>query len=94
MSANWIRRPKRLKIYARDEYRCIWCTRRVALAVNSSRLATLDHVQPRSLGGSNEPTNLVTSCKRCNDTRGNKHPKHWANAQAIERARRAVARPL
>lgn len=35
--------------------------------------ATLDHVLPHSLGGSNDPSNLVTTCWPCNFGRGGYH---------------------
>lgn len=32
----------------------------------------LDHVTPRSVGGSNHPSNLVASCWKCNNVKNNK----------------------
>ncbi len=72
--SKWIRRARRLRIYARDGWRCIWCRCRVAIGAKARSkhlaLAHLDHVKPRVLGGSNATENLITSCKRCNDKRG------------------------
>jgi hypothetical protein len=72
--SKWIRRTRRLKIYARDGWRCIWCKCRVAIGARAKAghiaLAHLDHIKPRCQGGSNATENLVTSCKRCNDRRG------------------------
>jgi 5-methylcytosine-specific restriction endonuclease McrA len=47
---------------------------------------SLDHLVPRSLGGSGHPRNLVLCHKRCNGRRGNKiakcaHPKEIALSQ-------------
>jgi 5-methylcytosine-specific restriction endonuclease McrA len=35
---------------------------------------TLDHVLPKSRGGTNEWTNLVTCCSKCNRDKDNKTP--------------------
>lgn len=67
---NWIRPEKRLAIYRRDGLACVYC-RRSGLAL------TLDHLTPRSQGGTNDATNLVTACVRCNSRR-NKTPEKWA----------------
>jgi hypothetical protein len=65
---NWLRQDKRLAIYLRDGLACVWCGHSVE---NGAQLA-VDHVQPYSKGGSNHETNLVTSCVRCNCSRGNR----------------------
>ena len=65
---NWIRRDKRLAIYLRDSLTCVYCGTTLADGV----VLTLDHLIPRSKGGTNRCTNLVTSCTTCNFSRGNK----------------------
>jgi hypothetical protein len=65
---NWIRQEKRLAIYLRDGLACVWCG---SSAEGGSQLS-LDHLRPHSRGGSNEASNLVTSCTRCNSARGNR----------------------
>ena len=42
-------------------------------------MLTLDHCKPRSKGGSNDVTNLVTSCKHCNSSRGNRSMTKFAD---------------
>ena len=63
---HWIRTEKRRRIYARDNYRCIWCNIPVEAGVNAS----LDHVVCRERGGTNHHSNLVTACVSCNAMRG------------------------
>ncbi len=36
--------------------------------------ATIDHVMPRSAGGSNDPSNLVLACNACNQAKDDLHP--------------------
>jgi len=70
---NYIRfRPKNLKvnrkrIFKRDNNTCQYC--------GSKKHLTIDHVMPRSRGGGNTWTNLVTSCSPCNVKKGNRTPE-------------------
>lgn len=41
---------------------------------------TLDHVIPRSQGGSDEPQNLVPACRSCNSSKGGRTPEQWRTA--------------
>ena len=66
--SNWIRRDKRLAIYLRDQFRCVYCNRNLANV--KPKFRTLDHVIPVTRGGSNDETNLLTACKRCNESKG------------------------
>ena len=59
-------RANRTRIYKRDSHECVYC--------GSKKDLTLDHVLPKSRGGGNEWTNLVTSCFKCNLKKGNKTP--------------------
>ena len=61
-------------IFARDGGRCVYCgiavVRRGPGLHRAPHLATLDHVIPRSRGGSTRADNLVLSCAACNNARG------------------------
>lgn len=52
----------RQNIFKRDNHTCQYC--------GNTRDLTLDHVVPRSKGGSSTWNNLVTACKKCNTTKG------------------------
>lgn len=41
---------------------------------------TLDHIRPRSNGGANLTSNLVPSCKPCNQAKGSQHWLSWMRA--------------
>ncbi len=60
------RKLSRRVVLARDGYRCQYC--------GSTRHLTLDHVIPRSRGGSTSWDNVVTSCAPCNTRKGAKLP--------------------
>ena len=60
-------RPNRNRIYRRDGNECVYC--------GSKKNLTIDHVLPKSRGGQNEWTNLVTSCIKCNLKKANRTPE-------------------
>jgi 5-methylcytosine-specific restriction endonuclease McrA len=59
----------RSDIYKRDKHKCQYCSKKFP-----DKELTLDHVFPKSRGGSNEATNLVTACKACNNRKGDRTP--------------------
>ncbi|MGN6556199.1 MAG: HNH endonuclease [Verrucomicrobiota bacterium] len=65
---NWIRKEKRLAIYLRDGLACCYCGE----GVEDEAKLTLDHLKPHSQGGTNETSNLITACHRCNSLRRNR----------------------
>ena len=54
-------RVNRFEIFARDEYRCVYCG-----LVHELEALSVDHVQPRMRGGDGSPGNVVTACRGCN----------------------------
>jgi 5-methylcytosine-specific restriction endonuclease McrA len=60
------RRITRRAVFARDEFRCQYCG-------NGSSL-TVDHVVPRSRGGTSGWENIVTACAPCNLRKGDRLP--------------------
>ena len=56
----------RFNLFLRDAFRCQYCAAREDL--------TFDHVIPRSRGGRTTWDNIVTSCARCNLTKGGRMP--------------------
>jgi len=45
--------------------------------VELNRKFEIDHIMPIFLGGSNWPENLQLLCKKCNRSKGHKHPEKW-----------------
>jgi len=88
---HWIREGKRLAIYARDGFRCVWCN----VGGNETARLTLDHLRPYSRGGSNEPDNLVTSCLSCNSRRKDQPMARFASSpDVMARIRRSRFRRI
>jgi len=90
--SKWIRPEKRLAIYLRDGMACAYCGRGIEEGDTSPAL-TLDHITPRSRGGSNEATNLITACVRCNSKRQDTPLAQFAGACAT-RIRRQARRSI
>ena len=61
MARKPISKRVRFAIFERDQYTCQYCGKQPPDVV-----LELDHIQPHSKGGSDEPLNLTTSCKDCN----------------------------
>ncbi len=55
----------RFEVLKRDDHTCQYCGAKAPDAV-----LHVDHVIPKSLGGSNKPENLLTACKDCNAGKG------------------------
>lgn len=55
----------RFRILARDRFTCRYCGRCAPEVV-----LEVDHVHPRSEGGSNDEDNLVSACHDCNSGKG------------------------
>jgi len=64
---NWIRQAKRLALYMRDHFACLYCGAGIE---DEGTILTLDHVQHT---GSNDASNLVTACFSCNSAK-----QHWS----------------
>lgn len=57
---------KRLEIFAYYNYRCVYC---------GAKAEQVDHVMPVSQGGSDDITNLVAACTKCNMKKGGRTPE-------------------
>src|SRR5215831_18524275 len=59
----------RVRIFLRDGYRCQYCG-----IVKDPNDLTIDHIIPRSRGGTNDALNLCAACIPCNNRKGNRTP--------------------
>lgn len=77
VSTGWISGRKRLEIYERDRWTCQICGEPLDLEGhwNDPHAPSLDHIQPRSLGGSDNLENLRAAGRHCNMRRG--APEDW-----------------
>lgn len=69
---GWISQAERSMLYERDNYTCWLCNKICDTTVDARThddSPTLDHVIPRSKGGTHARDNLRTACRRCNSIR-------------------------
>jgi 5-methylcytosine-specific restriction endonuclease McrA len=85
MSAGSSKRAsKRRTILQRDQWTCVYCGH----FDPSGKSLTLDHIRPKSRGGSDANNNLTTACRTCNEAKANQDwgGTHWANLGPIANA--------
>jgi hypothetical protein len=74
-----IGKGRRHAIYNRDGWRCRYCGKQLRPArghpAHDSYAPTLDHVMPKSRGGSGDSANLVTACDACGTLKGARTPE-------------------
>lgn len=58
--------------YDRQKSKCYYCIKKIAWGKHH-----IDHVIPLSRGGSNDISNLVIACQKCNLTKHNRLPHEW-----------------
>ena len=61
MKRKAVSKKTRFEVFKRDGFQCVYCGQTPPAVV-----LELDHVEPVATGGTNEETNLVTSCFDCN----------------------------
>ena len=73
-SPVWNKPKKRAALWSAQEGRCRYCARPCEYMGDqkASTLFTIDHVLPRSLGGTGRRANLVGACLKCNTERQDK----------------------
>jgi 5-methylcytosine-specific restriction endonuclease McrA len=97
---NWVRLSTRLAIYHRDGFCCVYCG---SASEEHGVGLTLDHLVSVELGGSNDPSNLVTACHHCNSSKQALTTRGWLKrlraleidaSRVARRIRALVRRPL
>lgn len=76
-----VSRRLRFEILRRDNHTCRYCG-----AIAPDVKLTVDHVMPAALGGSNDPTNLVTACVDCNSGKTSTAPAEHHVADVAQSA--------
>ena len=69
----------RFEVLRRDNYTCRYCR-------STEGTLTIDHVTPVSLGGTDDPSNLVACCKDCNAGKSSSSPDSATVAQVKDDA--------
>lgn len=101
VSGAWITKERRLAIYMRDNFCCVYCGKE--LKYSQPRTINLDHLLPRK-GNTvkhlpnglsiNHESNLVTACLSCNASRQDKPFTDYATGGALERIFIQIKQPI
>lgn len=60
----------RHQLHHAQKGKCHYCDRPMIKAPNYPMSVTVEHLVPKSRGGTNQPHNIVGACSRCNNLRG------------------------
>jgi len=90
--SKWIRPAKRLAIYLRDRFTCLYCLRDLHGA--DPRDVTLDHLNATHDAGHHHESNLCTACRSCNSSRQDKPLARFAGPETRAHIRRNTRRSL
>ncbi len=79
------------RVWARDGFACVYCGAKMG-----KMLMSIDHFIPLELGGKNDESNYVTSCRRDNKAKGMMMPEEFCRKKGydferIQRILRAIA---
>jgi 5-methylcytosine-specific restriction endonuclease McrA len=78
--------------------RCAYCGCELTLSpTHAPDVATVDHITPKRLGGTNVSRNLLTVCRTCNCSKGGRTLERWLidmHAQPHHRRNRSVVARL
>jgi 5-methylcytosine-specific restriction endonuclease McrA len=85
----------RATLSEQQNHRCCWCGVRMADEHGDTQ-ATIEHLLPLSLGGTNVEDNLAVACRRCNEDRAacDHCPGALAALRGIPKAAQMLARKL
>lgn len=79
-SSSEAKRKWRQSIKEKWNYKCAYC--------ESEENLTLDHITPRSKGGTDRITNIVCACGNCNHSKGHQNWSEWYMNQDFFSAKR------
>ena len=71
MTTVWAAQKKRKEMMKRQNGKCWICGQQMCKIKGDKREATIDHIIPRSRGGTSDAANLKLACRSCNENRGN-----------------------
>lgn len=75
ITSSEAKRKWRQSIKDKWNYQCAYC--------GSKENLTLDHIIPRSKGGSDNLTNVLCACKKCNNDKGHQMWSDWFLQQSF-----------
>jgi len=74
----------RMRLWIRQRYRCAICSKQIRRRILYSDLLNLDHVVPKSRGGTRDPENLALVHLVCNQAKASDCPCMWYEGYVCE----------
>lgn len=78
------RRTALLYWYSLGHRRCRYCNCQLVYNPGQKNTATVEHLVPQSVGGTDALVNLIIVCTTCNHKRGNARLTQWAKGRPLE----------
>jgi 5-methylcytosine-specific restriction endonuclease McrA len=91
---KWITRKRRLGVHLRDKFTCAYCLKDLHGAGPGE--IHLDHVKSQNCSEvpDHSCANLVTACRSCNSSKGNKKASAFATKDALARIKNWTRRSM
>jgi hypothetical protein len=67
------------RVWARDNFACMYCGIKMGSAVLS-----IDHWLSLEMGGKNDPSNYLSSCRKDNKDKAAMHPRDWCKLKGLD----------
>lgn len=67
----------RMRLWIRQHYRCLICRKQIRRRILYSEILNLDHIIPKSRGGTRDPENLALVHLACNQAKASDCPCDW-----------------
>lgn len=80
-----VRTRVKLKWYTLGHKRCAYCCCQLVYQNGQKNSATVEHIIPKSQGGTYNIKNCLMACKLCNNTRGNTDFLFWVSKNNFPR---------
>jgi CRISPR/Cas system Type II protein with McrA/HNH and RuvC-like nuclease domain len=89
-NAKWV--YIRTRLSESQNWKCCWCGCHTTDSRGKKNSTTVEHIVPRSSGGTDEWENLAMACSACNSRRGSQSVQDFMEGVAIQRSKTARER--
>jgi 5-methylcytosine-specific restriction endonuclease McrA len=89
-NAKWV--YIRTRLSESQNWKCCWCGCHTTEQRGKNNSTTVEHIIPRSVGGSDDWENLAMACHSCNSRRGSQTVQDFMEGVVVERSLNARER--
>ena len=86
MSKGWSMK-KQCEVYSKTNFKCAYCGKQLDFSYNGYGTIkyAIDHIIPKSKGGSNDTSNLLAACRSCNSSKKAKSLEWYRFIETLKR---------